>query len=104
MDEEDAEIAYRAASTISQLISCHVHKLENIQTFVDKQMELLNYSSNKFAFKNVDLNQPQQQPMTEDEIAKDYSVQNLIKRFKYMRDNGIIEQYFEADRKLFNHY
>lgn len=103
MDEEDAEIAYRAAATISQLISCHVHKLENIQSFVDKQMDLLNYSTNKFAFKNVDLNKSEQ-PMTEEEIAKDYSTQNLIKRFKYMRDNGIIKQYLEADRKLFNNY
>lgn len=98
MAEEDAHVAFKTTSIIAQILSSHINNADNIKKFADKQISALQYAANRYTFKNDNVNQFGNSPAgkTEqelrDHVLSDPVTRKLIKRFKYMREHGILEK------------
>lgn len=99
MAEEEAHVAFKTTSIIAQILSSHINDVNNIKQFADKQISALQYAANRYTFKNDNVNQfgsnnykGKNEQELRDHVLSDPVTRKLIKRFKYMRDHGILEK------------
>lgn len=98
MAEEDAHVAFKTTSIIAQILSSHINNADNIKQFADKQISALQYAANRYTFKNDNINQFGNSPNGGNEqerrnqILSDPVTRKLIKRFKYMKEHGILQK------------
>lgn len=98
MAEEDAHVAFKTTSIIAQILSSHINNTDSIKQFADKQISALQYAANRYTFKNDNVNQFGNSPKGRNEqdlrnhVLSDPVTRKLIKRFKYMKEHGILEK------------
>ena len=97
MAEEEAHVAFKTTSIIAQILSSHINNADNIKQFADKQISALQYAANRYTFKNDNVNQfgngkGKNEHELKNHVLSDPITRKLIKRFKYMRDHGILEK------------
>lgn len=80
---------------MTNLFSCHINKKDNIQQFAQKQLDLFQYSQDKYAYmQDRDVTERRRARSIRENVMSDPTTQRLIKRFIYMRDNGIFDKIF----------
>lgn len=98
MAEEEAHVAFKTTSIIAQILSSHINNTDSIKQFADKQISALQYAANRYTFKNDNINQFGNSPKGRNEqdlrnhVLSDPVTRKLIKRFKYMKEHGILEK------------
>lgn len=98
MAEEDAHVAFKTTATIASILSSHINDTNNIKQFADKQISALQYAANRYTFKNDNINQfgnsheGKSEQELRNHVLADPVTRKLIKRFKYMRDHGILQK------------
>lgn len=76
----------------SALVSNHIHDTNAIKDFIRKQLDLLQYSNDRLVYKKFKPEKQESQTELYKRVMSDPHTVRLIKRFKYMRDNGILDK------------